>query len=143
MNTSWKTGWREAYLGPCQTFMIELATKIVNGFYPLTLYVLWSKGLTIFAKSFIIDVWLILNILEIYEKWSLNFYIKKSSNIWSFLVMNFCQQGIISDIYENVLNKLKCVGKVTAIYFQNFYSFLETFMKIKSFQKLFGSFYKN
>ena len=57
--------------------------------------------------------------------------------------MNFCQQGIISDIYENVLNKLKCVGKVTAIYFQIFYSFLETFMKIKSFQKLFGSFYKN
>ena len=34
----------DVYLGPYQTFKIELFVKIVN-------------GLTIFAKSFIVDVW--------------------------------------------------------------------------------------
>ena len=38
----------EAYPEPSQTSKMELFAKIVNGFYPLT----------IFGKSFILDIWL-------------------------------------------------------------------------------------
>ena len=39
--------YAEAYLGPCQTLKIDLLAKVVQGF----------SLSTIFAKSFILDIW--------------------------------------------------------------------------------------